>query len=119
MRYLEKDGIVWQLTERKYRQFLADALLDEHKDLDDYGRKICSNIESVSRMWRKETAREKESVVPKSHPFTIRLNATQYAAVRRLSLRLAISVSDILRLALARFVEEENRRSEETHSNPH
>jgi len=56
--------------------------------------------------------------MPKSHPLTIRLNATQYAAVRRLSVRLAISISDILRLALARFIEEEDHRQKEAHPKP-
>lgn len=46
-------------------------------------------------------------VMPKSHPVAIRLNASQYAAIQRLSLRLGINISNILRLALARFIEEE------------
>jgi hypothetical protein len=45
----------------------------------------------------------------KTHPFTVRLNSAQYAAIVRLSQRLGVSITNIVRLALARFIEEENR----------
>jgi antitoxin component of RelBE/YafQ-DinJ toxin-antitoxin module len=44
----------------------------------------------------------------KIHPFTVRLSSAQYAAVSRISQKLGISVTNIVRLALARFIEEEN-----------
>lgn len=49
----------------------------------------------------------------KSHPFTLRLSSAQYAAVVRLSQKLGISITNIVRLALARFIEEENHSAAE------
>jgi antitoxin component of RelBE/YafQ-DinJ toxin-antitoxin module len=44
----------------------------------------------------------------KVHPFTVRLNTAQYAAVIRLSQKLGLSITSIVRLALARFIDEES-----------
>jgi predicted transcriptional regulator len=53
--------------------------------------------------------------MPKSHALTIRLSAAQYTAVQRLSLHFGINITNILRMALARFIEEENHRQKEAH----